>query len=154
MKKTQLTKEGLEKMKKELDELKSVKRAKALDRLHNARAMGDLSENSEYAAAKDDLEIVEERIAELEVLLANTEIVENHGKNGEIEIGSRVLLESHIGKEEFVIVGEFEADPVTKKISHTSPLGQALLRKKVGESIEIDVPIGKLTYKILDIRRN
>lgn len=152
MKKIQFTKEGFEKLKQEYDELTSKKKHQAIDRLQKARAMGDLSENSEYTAAKEDLAFVEGRVRELEELLANADIVDVTADQGAIVIGCKVKVETSGQHHEFMIVGEFEADPTTKKLSHTSPIGKALLGKKVGDKVEVSVPAGKMVYKIMDIR--
>lgn len=150
--KTQLTKQGYDNLKKELDELKNQKRQQAVDRLAKARAMGDLSENSEYSAAKEELAFVEGRIQEIEEILKNVEVVENNAQNNHIQLGSSVTVEINGKKELFQIVGEFEADPLNKKLSHTSPIGQALIGKKPGDWVEIDVPAGKIKYKIVEIK--
>ena len=152
MKKTQLTKEGFEKLKKEYDELVQVKKPYAIERLGKARYMGDLSENSEYSAAKEELAFVEGRILEIEEILKIVEVVENHNGGNSVEIGSSVIVELNGTKELFQIVGEFEADPMNKKLSHTSPIGKALLTKKVGDWIEVEVPAGKIKYKIVEIK--
>jgi len=151
MKKTKLTKEGLEKLQKELDDLKTNKRQHAVQRLQTARAMGDLSENSEYSAAKEDLAFVEGRISEIEEILKNVEVIENTNGNHDVSIGNAVRV-LHNGKEELLrIVGEFEANPMDGKVSENSPTGKALLGKQVGEEVEITVPAGKIKYKILSI---
>ncbi len=152
MKKIQLTKEGFEKLQNELQELRDKKRPAAVERLQKARAMGDLSENSEYTAAKEDLALVEERIQELESILKDVEVTENHAQHDGIEIGDTVVVEHNGQQEEYSIVGEFEADPMNKKLSHTSPIGKALLGKTVGETVEVIIPAGKTTYKILSIK--
>ena len=152
MRKIQFTKQGYEKMQAEHDELVTQKRARAIDRLQKARAMGDLSENSEYTAAKEDLAFVEGRIKELEEIIANAEIVESVAEEGVVEIGCHVMVESNGQNHEFMIVGEFEADPHMKKLSHTSPIGSALLGKKKGDTISVEVPAGKINYKIVDIK--
>ena len=151
MKKTQLTQEGHDSLQKEYQNLKTLKRPAAIERLHKARSMGDLSENSEYTAAKENLSLVEGRILEVEEILKNVEIVNNNG-NHRVDIGSEVTIQTATGNDNFKIVGEFEADPLKKKLSHTSPIGKALIGKKVGDEVEIEVPAGKLTYKILEIK--
>ncbi len=151
-KKFQFTSEGLQKLKEEYEELKNVKKEKAIDRLQKARAMGDLSENSEYTAAKEDLSFIEGRVRELEEVIKNAEIVEQAGEE-QVEIGSVVIVEGNDKKDEFTIVGEFEADPMNKKLSQTSPIGKALLGKKKGDSVEVQVPAGKIIYKILQIKQ-
>lgn len=153
MKKIQFTKEGYVKLQEEHKQLVGTKRAQALDRLHKARSMGDLSENSEYTAAKEDLAFVEGRIRELEELIANAEIVKQQSHSHAVDIGCHVVVEVNGDHHEFTIVGEFEADPMEKKLSHTSPIGKALLGKKIGEVIHVDVPAGKIVYKIVDIKK-
>ncbi|MBI4008645.1 transcription elongation factor GreA [Candidatus Roizmanbacteria bacterium] len=152
MKKIQLTKHGLENLRKEYDEFTRIKRPKAVERLKTARAMGDLSENSEYSAAKDELAFVEGRIQEIDEMLKNVEVVVNHNHTNTVTLGSKVRVESNGNKDELEIVGEFEADPLNKKLSSTSPLGQALINKTVNQEVEIEVPDGKIKYKILEIK--
>lgn len=152
MKKIQLTKEGFEKLQNELQELRDKKRPAAVERLQKARAMGDLSENSEYTAAKEDLALVEGRTQELEAILKDVEVTENHTQHDGIEIGDTIVVEHNGQQEEYSIVGEFEADPMNKKLSHTSPIGKALLGKTVGETVEVTIPAGKTTYTILSIK--
>lgn len=152
MNKTQLTKEGHERLQEEHKNLAEVKKPQAIERLHKARSMGDLSENSEYTAAKEELAFVEGRITEIEVILKNVEIINNQADGATVTLGNKVSVQGDKGtKEDFIIVGEFEADPVERKLSHTSPIGRALLGKKVGETIEIEVPAGKISYKILNV---
>ncbi|OGG11665.1 transcription elongation factor GreA [Candidatus Gottesmanbacteria bacterium RBG_13_45_10] len=145
-----LTKDGLSELKKELDDLMNVKRPEAVKRLADARELGDLSENSEYAAAKQDLSFIDGRIIELEEIIHGAKVVTSHGKN-QVDVGCKVMLTVNGKKEEFNLVGEWEADPMNKKISHSSPLGKALMGKKVGEKIEVEAPAGKVLYKILGI---
>lgn len=152
MKKTQLTADGFNNLKSEHKELTTVKKPYAVERLHKARSMGDLSENSEYTAAKDELAFVEGRIQEIEEILREVEIVENHSQSTQIELGTSVAVEVNGKKELFQIVGEFEADPMNQKLSHTSPIGQALIGKKEGEWVEVTVPAGKIKYKIVEIK--
>ncbi|MBI3386013.1 transcription elongation factor GreA [Candidatus Gottesmanbacteria bacterium] len=145
-----LTKDGLTELQKEYDELVNVKRPMAVARLSDARDLGDLSENSEYASAKQDLSFIDGRILELEEILRGAKIVTSH-KRGQVEVGCKVTLHIDGKREIFTVVGEWEANPTEKKISHESPLGKALLGKKVGESVEVEAPAGKLLYKILHI---
>lgn len=152
MKKVQLTKQGYDNLRKEFDELKKVKRTHAVKRLGTARAMGDLSENSEYAAAKEELAFVEGRIQEIDELLKNVEIVQNNTHGGTITLGSHVIVRVNNHKELIQIVGEFEVDPPNKKLSSTSPIGKALMGRKIGEEVEIDVPVGKIKYKVVEIK--
>jgi transcription elongation factor GreA len=146
-----LTKEGLDQLKAEYKELVTVKRPVAVTRLSDARELGDLSENSEYAAAKQDLSFIDGRIAELEELLHGAKVVSAPRKKDLVEIGCKVTLHINGKKEVFTVVGEWEADPSQQKISHSSPLGKALLGKKPGEKVEVEAPAGKILYKIIDI---
>jgi len=152
MVKTQLTKEGFEKLKIELQELKNNKKPYAIARLGKARSMGDLSENSEYSAAKEELAFVEGRIQEIDQILRTVEVVANQSNNHYVGIGSTVTVDNNGSREFFQIVGEFEADPMNKKLSHTSPIGNALLDKKVGDMVQIIIPKGTIKYKIIDIK--
>ena len=145
-----LTKDGLSELKREYDDLVNVKRPDAVTRLADARELGDLSENSEYAAAKQDLAFIDGRILELEEIIHGAKIVTNHPKNA-VDVGCKVTLTINGKKEMFSLVGEWEADPMQKKISHSSPLGKALMGKKVGEKVEVEAPAGKVLYKILSI---
>lgn len=145
-----LTKEGLEELKAEYDELINTKRPQVVIRLTDARNLGDLSENSEYAAAKQDLAFIDGRIAELEDILHTAKVVTSHGKRN-VDVGCQVTLHIKGKQEKFTVVGEWEADPMQKKISHESPLGKALMGKQVGEQVEVEAPVGKLLYKIVGI---
>jgi len=149
--KIQVTKEGIGELKKELKELSEVKRPKVVDRLAYARSQGDLSENSDYHNARDDLEFLEGRISELENVIKNSVVVKNNKKSGIVSVGAIVEVKANGTQYTFNIVGEWEADPAKKKISHTSPLGQALFGKKVGDKVEVEAPAGKLHYEILKI---
>lgn len=152
MKKVQLTQEGFNNLQKELKDLQENKKPFAIERLSKARAMGDLSENSEYAAAKEDLSFVEGRIQEVEQILKTAEVVSNHNGNHAVDVGTTVIVEADGKQDVFQIVGEFEADPMNKKLSHTSPIGKALTGKKVGDIVEVQIPAGKIQYKILEIK--
>lgn len=145
-----LTPEGLAELKREHEELVNVKRPEAVTRLASAREAGDLSENSEYAAAKTDLSFIDGRIIELEEIMHGAKVVTSHGKS-HVDVGCKVTLTIGGKKETFHLVGEWEANPMEKKISHSSPLGKALIGKKVGEKVEVEAPAGKNLYKILDI---
>ncbi len=146
-----LTKEGLEEIKREYDELARVKRPVAVKRLADARELGDLSENSEYAAAKQDLAFMDGRIIELEEILHSAKLISKNHTRSMVDVGCKVTLHVDGKKEEFTLVGEWEADPKEKKISHESPLGKALMGKKVGEKVEVEAPAGRVLYKILTI---
>ncbi len=150
-KKIYVTKEGLEELKKELEQLSKVKRPEVLERVSAARAMGDLSENSEYTAAREELSLIDGRIEELTEILKNVEIIKEGGSGKSVQLGSKVIVSVGNKKEEFALVGEWEADPHNKKISHESPLGKALLGKNVGEKIEVEAPAGKIAYTIVSV---
>ena len=151
MQPTQITAEGLKNLKAEHDELVSVKKPAAIDRLGKARAMGDLSENSEYHAAKEDLAVVHGRIRELEELLKKAVVVEQEVNGHTVTVGSTVKVLADGNETTFNIVGEFEANPMEKKISSTSPIGAGLLKAKVGEEVIITLPNGTKKYKVLAI---
>jgi transcription elongation factor GreA len=145
-----LTKEGLEALTSELADLRDVKRPKLVDRLANARSQGDLSENSDYQSAKEELEFLDGRIEELEDVI-KTASVASVTKSGGVDVGTKVTVRLN-GKEiVFNIVGEWEADPMNKKISHESPLGKALVGRKVGNKVEVEAPAGIVEYEILAI---
>lgn len=152
-KKIFLTKEGLADLKAEYDELVNQKRPVVLTRLSEARDQGDLSENAEYVAARDELSFIDGRIDELEELLKQVIVIEEQaGAKKAVDLGSTVTVNMGERKEEFTVVGEWEADPTEKKISHESPLGKALMGKQVGQDLEVDAPAGKIKYTIVSIR--
>lgn len=146
-----LTQKGLDDLKAELEELKKVKRPEVVVRLSEAREMGDLSENAEYTAAREELAFIDGRIEELELLLKQAVVIEDKHSTQMVALGAEVTLTVNGKKEVFTLVGEWEADPMEKKISHESPLGKALMGKKVGDEIEVDAPAGKMVYKIVSI---
>lgn len=149
--KIQFTPTGLDEIKSELEVLKSQKLTAAIERVARARDFGDLSENAEYHAGKEELAFIEGRIEELEDIVLRAQVVANKGKKGAVDIGCKVTV-SVKGKEHtYEIVGEWEADPLKKKISHTSPLGLALLGKKKGEAVTFEAPAGKVVYQIKKI---
>lgn len=151
IKQTQLTKGGLEALETELKVLVEEKRPRLVDRLANARSQGDLAENNDYQNAKEELEFLDGRISEIQDVVKSSVIVAGNGKKDEISLGTQVTLKVG-GKEHiFDIVGDWEADPVKKKISHTSPLGTALVGKKVGEKVAVEAPAGTITYEILKV---
>ena len=151
-----LTKEGLSELRKEYDGLVNNKRPQAVERIAQARSQGDLAENSEYAAARDELAFIDGRIEELEGLLKHAQVIREGSstskrKNGTVGLGSKVTLEVKGKKEVFTVVGEWEADPIAKKISHDSPLGKALLGKTVGEKVEVEAPAGRILYAVVSV---
>lgn len=151
-KKIFVTREGMEELKKELEELNKKKRPEVLERVSAARAMGDLAENSEYTAAREELSLIDGRIEELTEILKGAELIREGAKsNGAIQLGSTVTVSINGKKEEFALVGEWEADPQNKKISHESPLGKALMGKAVGEKVEVEAPAGTIAYTVVSI---
>jgi len=152
MTKIQLTQKGFDDLQLELEDLIKNKKSKAIDRLSKARSMGDLKENSEYTAAKEELALVEGRIQEINNVLSNAEVTLMYKAGNKIEIGSTVTVDINGQKDTFQIVGEFEADPMNKKLSQNSPIGQALINKKIGDLVEINIPAGKIQYKIIEIK--
>ena len=147
-----LTRQGLTSLKSEYDELTRVKRTQITKRIQTAREFGDLSENSEYDAAKEEQSLLETRIAQLEDVLKRTQIIEPVKKADFVVIGSTIVVEIEGEKDEFTIVGTIEADPSKKKISNESPVGTAMLGAKVGEVVEVVTPIIRAKYKILEIK--
>ena len=146
-----LTEAGLEALKRELADLLDVKRPKLVDRLSGARSQGDLSENSDYQSAKEELEFLDGRIDELTEVV-QTAVVANGSKNGSgVGVGTKVTVKVNGKQNVFNMVGDWEADPVNKKISDSSPLGLALVGKKVGDKAEVEAPAGKVIYEILAI---
>lgn len=147
-----LTEEGLEEIKKELDELKLVKRPEVINALKDARAQGDLSENAEYDAARAEQAIVESRIKDLEVMLERAVVITKVDTDV-VSIGTKVTLEyvDDDDTEEYSIVGSQEADPFTNKISNESPIAKAIMGLKVGSVVSVDSPNGKYDVKILAI---
>jgi len=145
-----LTSEGLEKFKKELEYLKTVRRKEVSKRIEHTAAQGDLSENAGYDAAKEEQGFIEGRIKELGEIIAQANVIKNIKKD-KIQIGSTVLLESNEGKDKFQIVGPEEADILKGKISFESPLGRALLSKKKKETVKINTSDGVREYKIIEV---
>lgn len=149
--KIQLTQDGFEKLQAELKDLKENKKPAAVARLSKARSMGDLSENSEYHAAKEELAYAAGRVSEVETILKYAKVVAATGSKHKVSLGSKVKVRTENGEEEYEIVGEFEANPVERKLSATSPIGKALLNKAVGETADISVPAGTKTYTVVEI---
>lgn len=145
-----LTKDGIKELEKELSELGNLK-PEIVDNLKQARSQGDLSENADYDAARDRLERTEGRINEIEHILRNVEIIKTPRSNGAVKLGSSVELKSPKGKTTFKVVGSVEANPGEGKVSDESPIGIALMGKKVGDDVEIQLPSGASVYKIQSI---
>lgn len=149
-KKFSLTQAGIDEHKKELDVLIS-QRGEVADKIRTAREFGDLSENAEYQSARQDQEKLEARIGEIEYILQNVELITKPKGDNKVQLGSNVKLKGTTGSKEFQVVGTVEADPLNGKISDESPIGQALLGKKVGDEVEIKTPSETIAYKIVDI---
>ena len=153
-KKNLLTYEGLQKLESELHNLKVVKRKEVEQKIKEAREQGDLSENAEYDAAKDEQRDIEAQIVELENILKNAEIIQDNDKSKDkIKMESVVKLHDVEYDEdiEYTIVGSSEADSLNNKISNESPLGAALIGKKVGDTVKIEAPVGEIEYKIISV---
>jgi transcription elongation factor GreA len=142
-----LTAAGIQTLKDELAQLTTTKRADIAERLKEAKADGDLSENAMFDAARDEQGFVEGRISEIEHILKHSKLIEVTS-GGSVSLGSTVHVELSSGKQRYVIVGSTEANPDEGKISDESPIGRALLGKKPGDKVEITVPSGVITYKI------
>ncbi len=149
-----MTKEGKEKLEKELEYLKTEKRKEVVERIKVARSFGDLSENSEYDAAKDEQAFVESRIAQLEKMIRNAVIIEDSNEDPNVvTIGKKVkFIELPDGEEEtYMIVGSAESDPLAGKISNDSPMAKSLLGKRIGDEVVVQTPGGELNVKIIEV---
>lgn len=147
-----LTPEGEEKLQAELEELKGTKREELSARLRSAIQMGDLSENADYHKAKEDQGFLEGRIQEIDAILRNSVIIEKTKSTGVVTIGSQVTIqEESFDPESYHLVGPTEADPRQGRISYESPIGHALMDKKVGDVAEAETPGGKIKFKIIKI---
>ena len=157
MKKNILTYEGLKRYESELEELKVNKRQEVAQKIKEAREQGDLSENAEYDAAKDEQRDIEARIEELEKLLKNAEVVdEDEVDLDKISIGCKIrILDVEFNEElEYKIVGSTEANSLKGQISNESPVGSALIGRKVGDLVEVETQVGVIQYKVLEIQRS
>ena len=155
-KETQITAEGLKKLEEELAQRKGPIRKEIVERLKEARAQGDLSENSEYDQAKEDQGKNESRIVELELMIKTAVIIDtsSSGKEGIVSLGCTVILKDvETGEEEtYTVVGTTEADPFNNKISNESPVGTAILGKKIHDVVVANTPAGELSYEILEVK--
>jgi transcription elongation factor GreA len=151
-----LTKEGFQKLQEELDHLRTVKRQEVADRLHEAMEGGELIENAEYEAAKNEQAFVEGRIQELDMLLATARVIEREEKtqpDGTVVVGSTVTIrEQGFEAETYTIVGAAEASPREGKISNESPIGKAILNHEVGETVPVETPSGVYKVKIIEVK--
>lgn len=155
-KKVVLTYEGLKRMEEELENLKTVRRKEVADKIKEARGQGDLSENAEYDAAKEEQAEIESRIVVLEKMLKNAEVIDDEEiSNDIISIGCKVKIYDVEFEEEleYAIVGSAEADPMEGKISNESPVGKTLLGHKIGDLVEVETPAGMVEFRILEINR-
>lgn len=146
-----LTKEGLEKLEEELDELKTVHRREVNERIRQAKEFGDISENAEYEDAKQEQAFVEGRILKVEAMIRNARIIDSSEyAQDEVHLGATVKIKDikSGAAHEFTIVGSAEADPVNGRLSNESPLGSSLMGKKKGETVEVTTPRGVTNYKI------
>jgi len=148
--KVQVTKEGFEVLKKELAQLMEEKRPALIKRVARARDFGDLSENSEYTSARDELAFTENRITELKATLNQAVVIQSNKKssNGQVALGHQVVVKVNGKVKTYTLVGELEADPMKAKISISSPIGKALLGKRKGDQVEVEAPGGKTSYTI------
>ena len=156
-KKNILTYEGLKKYEEELENLKVVRRQEVAEKIKEARAQGDLSENAEYDAAKDEQRDIEARIEQLEKILKNAEVVDEEEVDlDRINVGCKVLVKDIEEDEdcEYKIVGSTEADSLKGKISNESPVGKALIGAKVGDTVKVETASGVFKYKVLEIQRS
>ena len=151
---TYLTKNGESELRKELQELTERRRPAMAQKLKDAVAQGDLKENADYHDAKEKLGFIEGRVQHIEEILRNAVVIESSGPSDEIRIGSTVVIREAgtDDDEEYMIVGTAEANPRERKISQKSPIGSALLGKKIGRKVEVETPDGPIRFKIVDIR--
>src|SRR5256885_39970 len=147
-----LTKEGLQQLEAELDQLVQVRRGEIAERIRAARDFGDIAENAEYTDAKNEQSLVEGRIATLEAMVHNAVVIEDEPREaGVVAVGARVTVGTEDGDEAYTIVGAAEADPLRGRISNESPLGRALLGQRAGDEVEWTSPSGTSTVKVLSV---
>lgn len=150
-KKHLLTAEGLEKLKKELEVLVNQRRKEVIERIQEAVAHGDLSENADYAQAKEEQAFIEGHIQELEEILKNAEIIKANTNRNMVSVGSTVKLKADGQEKTYTIVGSNEANPAAGRISNESLVGQKLIGSKPGDKIDVTIPAGKITYEVIEI---
>lgn len=150
-----LTREGFDKLELELQHLKTVRRREVAKRIKQAREFGDISENSEYEDAKNEQAFLEGRVREIEQMLRNARIIDDEIADDVVHLGRTITLKDLENDEiiTYALVGSAEADPLNYKISNESPLGKAIIGKKVGDVVEIDAPIGIIKYEINNIQK-
>jgi transcription elongation factor GreA len=147
-----ISQEGYDKLKKELDDRTNTKRLEIASRIESAKELGDLSENAEYAEAKDEQAFNDGRVCELLALLKNVTVVQSSGAKDKVSMGSRVTATAEGKTKEFTVVSFNEANPAEGKISNESPLGVAFLNRKKGDKITVNTPRGPVVYEILEIK--
>ena len=155
MKDVLLTPEGLDRLKVELDTLRTDKRREVAERIAHAREFGDIAENSEYDDAKNEQAMVEQKIAQLEERMRDARVISKKDiAKDVVSVGSKVKLRDVAAKEtvEYHIVGSAEANPAENKLSNESPVGKAIIGKKKGETVEVAAPRGSMKYKIMDVK--
>jgi len=148
---TYISRDGLEKLRAELDEILTVRRPEIAQRIHDAKEHGDLSENAEYEDAKNEQAFVEGRIQTLESMIKNAAIIDEHHSTDHVQIGTSVKVTGDDGPQTFLIVGSAEARPAEGRISNESPVGRALLGRKKGDKVVVKVPAGDFSYTIVEI---
>ncbi len=149
---TFITQQGLVKLKEELQNLKTNKRKEISERIQEAKELGDLSENAEYVEAKNEQAFIEGRIQEIESIIKQATVIkEDETSSDKVEVGCKIKIKNEKNIIEYYIVGSNEADPAKGRISNESPIGRAFLGKKIGDTIEIQVPKGMIKYKIIAI---
>jgi transcription elongation factor GreA len=147
-----LTREGYQKLQEELEYLRTVKRQEVAKRLHEAMEGGELIEDAEYEAAKNEQAFVEGRIQDLEILLANARVIEDTGNKEVVQVGAKVTIQEEGSDAElYTIVGPAEADPRNGRISNESPLGRALMDHRAGDTVRVDAPGGSFTVQVLKV---
>ena len=147
-----LTKEGLDKLAAELEELRTVRRAEVAERIKYAKDFGDISENAEYEAAKNEQGMLEGRILTLEMMVRNAVIIEQAEVGGVVQVGSTVEVKDEYGTQAFTIVGPAEVDVTSGRISMESPVGKALLGRRIGEKVQVQSPGGFRELKVTALR--
>ncbi|MGA3184829.1 MAG: transcription elongation factor GreA [Candidatus Dormibacteria bacterium] len=147
-----LTKEGLDKLATELEELRTIRRAEVAERIKYAKDFGDISENAEYEAAKNEQGMLEGRILTLEMMVRNAVIIEQAEVGGVVQVGSTVEVKDEYGTQAFTIVGPAEVDVTSGRISMESPVGKALLGKRIGDKVEVQSPGGVRELKVTALR--
>jgi transcription elongation factor GreA len=150
---TFLTRDGLKKLEEELNFLRTVRRVQVAERLHNAQEDGELIENAEYEDAKNEQAFLEGKILTLEAMLSNAVIIENDRPNGVVSLGSKVTVKESGGSkpELYELVGAAEANPKDGRISNESPLGRALLGRKVGDEVKVNAPSGTISFRVVSV---